>query len=351
MWARVRFTLTPEQAAQGATLSLGAIDDFDRTFVNGEAVGQTFMYNKPRDYAVRPGLLKAGTNEVLVYVLDTGGGGGFWSPPETLKLALADGTAQPLAEGWQYSLISPDVGSPPLPPWDENPGVTTLYNGMIAPLGAIHLRGVAWYQGEADVGKDDYDRRLAAMMAGWRGQFGDSTTPFLIVGLAGYGQPVTAPAASAWAALIDHQRKAADTDAHAALVSAIDIGERDDIHPVNKQEVGRRLALAAEALAYGRKGPLTPKLLSASRSGSTVLIRFDQPLTVYGGASVLGVELCADTQQSCRYATAKTEGSALLIADDGKPATRIRYAWADYPIVNLYGPERLPVPPFEAPIH
>ena len=350
MWARVRFSLTPQEAVQGATLSLGAIDDFDRSFVNGEAVGQTFMYDRPRVYPVSSGLLKPGVNEVVVYVLDTGGGGGFWSPPEMLRLILADGTEKPLGAGWDYSLVPAEIGTPPLPPWDNAPGVTTLYNGMIAPLGPIRLRGVAWYQGEADVGKDDYDLRLRAMMRSWRRQFGDPQLPFVIVGLAGFGEPVARPGASSWAALIDDQRRAAAADAHAALVSAIDIGERHDIHPPNKQEVGRRLALAAEALAYGGKGMLGPQPVAAVRAAGAVVVQFDKPVAAYSGSAPTAFELCGATQNSCRYAAARAEGSTVVIADDGQPATRVRYAWADFPIVNLYGPERLPVPPLELSI-
>jgi len=350
VWARIRFTLTPEQAAHAATLELGAIDDFDRSFVNGEAVGTTFMYSAPRKYAVRPGLLKAGDNEVVVYILDTGGGGGFWSPPEDLKLTFATGESKSLTGGWQLSVVPTEIGTPPLPPWDNSPGVTTLDNGMIAPLGPVRLKGVAWYQGEADVGRPGYDRKLAAMMKGWRGQFGDPQLPFLIVGLAGFGQPKAAPAASSWAALIDEQRMAAKADGHAALVSAIDIGERNDIHPPNKQELGRRLALAAEMIAYGdERGVLPPKPLSATHAGGEVVIQFDKPVASRGGLPV-GFELCGDIQASCRYATAKVGGAIVRLVGDGQPATRVRYAWADYPIVNLYGPEMLPVPPFELSI-
>jgi sialate O-acetylesterase len=350
MWARVRFTLTAEEAAQGGTISLGAIDDLDRTFVNGEAVGMTAMYNAPRNYAVRPGLLKAGVNEVVVYILDTGGGGGFWGPAENLKLTFADGKTKPLGTGWEYSAIPAEVGNPPMPPWSDTPTATTLYNGMIAPLGPIHLKGAAWYQGEADVGKPGYDQRLVAMMKGWRAQFREPQLPFLIVGLAGFGQPKTKPAASNWAKTMDEQRKGTNADPRSALVSAIDIGERNDIHPTNKQEVGRRLTLAAEALAYGdAKGLLEPKPLGAARTSAGIAIRFDKRVQSYGGSPV-GLELCAETQQTCRYATGRTEGFTVVIADDGQPVTRVRYAWADYPIVNLYGPERLPVPPFELPV-
>jgi sialate O-acetylesterase len=184
-------------------------------------------------------------------------------------------------------------------------------------------------------------------MKGWRRQFGDPELALLIVGLAGFGQPKTAPGPSSWAALIDEQRKAADADPRAELVSAIDIGERDDIHPPNKQEVGRRLALAVEALAYGdSKGAVTARVVAAERSGGDIMVRFNRPMQSYGGPP-MAFELCAGEQASCRYVAARVDGSNLVLAGDGKPATRVRYAWADYPIVNLYGPEKLPVPPFE----
>jgi sialate O-acetylesterase len=187
-------------------------------------------------------------------------------------------------------------------------------------------------------------------MKAWRAQFGDPQLPFLIVGLAGFGQPVATPVASAWAALINDQRQATDVDPRSALVSAIDIGERNDIHPPNKQEVGRRLALAAEALAYGNeKGMLTAKIQSATRNGADVVVRFDRPVQSFGGAPV-GFELCGETQESCRYVAARVDGATVVVTGDREPATRVRYAWADYPIVNLYGPERLPIPPFELSI-
>jgi sialate O-acetylesterase len=365
MWARVRFTLTPQQAAQGATLHLGAIDDFDRSFVNGEPVGQTFRYDKPRDYPLAPGVLKAGANEVVVYILDTGGGGGFSGPADVLKLSFANGTEKAIGQGWEYSAVPAEIGTPPLPPWDQYPGVTTLYNGMIAPLGPIHLKGVAWYQGEADVGKAGYDKRLNRLIDLWTAQFTEGQPqilPFLVVGLAGYGHPPTQPGPSSWAALIDEQRRGvADANGgtisggSVVLVSAIDIGERDDIHPPNKQELGRRLALAAEKVAYENpKGRIGPWPVGAYRLKDGFLVTFVGPVKTYGGATALGFELCADTQQSCRYANAVADSGSEMglvhIAADGKPATRVRYAWADYPIINLYGADRLPVPPFEISI-
>ncbi len=133
--------------------------------------------------------------------------------------------------------------------------MSVLYNAMIAPLGKYGLRGVAWYQGEANAGLDDarkYQALLAAWMADWRRQF-DAPLPFLIVQLANFGKLVDTPVDSGWAQLRDAQRRAVAADGNAGLAVTIDIGNRDDIHPANKQDVGRRLARAARHVVYGEK--------------------------------------------------------------------------------------------------
>ena len=348
IWARRTITLSPAEAAQPATLSLGVIDDMDQSFVNGVPVGGSSDPASPRDYKLPPGLLRAGSNEIVVYVRDLWGPGGLMGPADTMQLRFGDRHTKPLGSAWQYARIADSVGSPPVPPWSNSSGVSTIYNAMVAPLGALGLKGVAWYQGEADVGQPGYDKRLAAWMANWRAQFGDPKLPFLIVGLAGWGPVTSKPVESGWAALINEQRLAVERDPRAALVSAIDLGEPNDIHPANKQEVGRRLALAARSVAYAdTSGKLGPLPLAAKRVGNLVAVRFTKPLQVLSGVNVNAVELCGAGPGTCRYAQAQVRGDTVEIASDGRPAIRVRYAWADYPIVNLYDLDLLPAPVFE----
>jgi sialate O-acetylesterase len=294
--------------------------------------------------------LKPGDNEILVFVRNVWGQGGFTGPPEKFSLAFGDGHSKPLTRGWEYSRIADSVGQPPAAPWEGSSGVSTIYNAMVSPLGPLGLKGVAWYQGETDVGQPGYDRRLAALMANWRAQFKDAQLPFLIVGLAGWGKPVARPVESGWAALINEQRLAVEHDPHAALASAIDLGEPGDIHPANKQEVGRRLALAAHQLVYRDGGTLGPLPLKAIRSGNDILVSFTKELQTLSSASATAFELCAESSSTCRYASARVKGSSVVIEGDGQAATRVRYAWADYPIVNLYDLDMLPVPVFELPL-
>ena len=351
VWFRRRVTLTRAQAAQGATLSLGVIDDLDQTWVNGVAVGGINDWITQRAYPVPAGVLRPGVNEITIYVRDNGGPGGFAGPADKVKLSLAGGEVLPLPDGWQYSVIDKRIGGPPTPPWTGVASVSKIYNAMIHPFGALQLKGVAWYQGEADVGVPGYDRRLAAWMADWRMQFRDPQLPFLIVGLAGWGKPTSKPVESGWAALINEQREAVQRDPRAALASAIDLGNPTDIHPSDKQRVGQRLALAAEQLVYGDPaGKVGPLPLSATRSDNTIVVRFSKPLQTLSGAQANAFELCGPTPPSCRFADARVQGSTVVLASDGQPATRVRYAWADYPIVNLYDDDLLPAPVFELPI-
>jgi sialate O-acetylesterase len=347
-WFRRRFTLTPAQAKNGATLSLGVFDDMDQTWINGVPVGGTNDWAAQRVYPVPPGVLHAGVNEIVIYVLNTYGPGGFAGPAEKVHLDFAGASAIPLGDQWQYSEIDARIANGPMPPWTGVASFSKIYNAMVAPFGPLGLKGVAWYQGEADVGVRGYDRRLAAWMADWRRQFRDRNLPFLIVGIAGWGKRVSKPVESGAATLINEQRLAVSRDPHAALASAIDLGVPADIHPANKQEVAHRLALAAKRIAYAdTSAPVGPMPLSAVRSGNQVVIKFDKPLQTLSSASAIAFELCGT---SCRYAIAVVRGDTVDLQGDGQPVTKIRYAWADYPTVNLYDLDELPVPVFELPV-
>jgi sialate O-acetylesterase len=354
IWFRKEVTLSAEEAARGATLELGAIDDQDQTWVNGHLLGGRAMWDAPRRYPVPPGVLRAGRNTIAVNVYDTGGGGGISGPAERLRLAFADGTSKPLGTGWEYSVVAPDPGQPPRAVWDFPLGFSWIHNAMIAPMRDYGLAGVAWYQGEADVGmRGSYADRLGSMMRGWRGQFRNPDLPFLIVSLANFGTPQVAPAENTWAALRDQQRIAAARDPHAALVIAMDLGERSDIHPANKLDLGHRLSRAARHLVYGAAEPVGPEAVRARRTGEGVVVEFAGvagALHNWSSSRVTSVELCAEAPESCRYADAVAEGATVRITGDGRPATRVRYGWAAAPVTNLYDEASLPAGPFQLTI-
>lgn len=342
VWLRQDFELTAEQAKAGGTLSIGAIDDLDLTWVNGQPVGYTFGWGVERHYKVPARYLKPGNNSVLIAANNMWDTGGFFAGADRLFFQPASGAPIPLGSDWEYSIGSVD-GVPPRAPWDANAGIGVMHNAMVAPLGPMRLAGVAWYQGESDVGQPDYDVKLRELFAGWRRQFGNQAR-MLVVQLADYGARTSKPAASGWAQLRQDQLDGVTADANAALVTAIDIGEPTDIHPANKNDLGKRLAMAAQ-------GQPMPMPQSALLAGGTLTVSFtgvEGGLQAHGGPYPLGVEVCGETQASCRWVLPALDGARMLIpVTDGRPATRVRHAWADAPMVNLYDGRGLPVPGFE----
>jgi sialate O-acetylesterase len=341
VWLRHQVTLTPEQARAGAVVKLGILDDMDMTFVNGHGVGNSFGWDYEREYAVPAALLHAGVNEIMVAVTNSYADGGFQSAPDKLAFVVNGGARMALDQGWRFS-ISPATTYPPRAPWDANGGIGVMHNRMIAPLGALALKGVAWYQGESDVDTPGYAQRLSALIDGWHAQFGAGLRT-LVVQLANYGPVQMAAGPSNTAALRDEQRQVAAGDPRNALVTAIDIGERGDIHPANKEELGRRLALAAQGVAM-------PMPLSATAEGDGVRLRFsgiEGGLHAWSGVGPLAFELCGAGAGDCRLVAATLDGDTVLLPAGGRGAALVRYAWADSPLVNLYDGRALPVPGFE----
>jgi sialate O-acetylesterase len=355
VWFRRDFVLTAAQADGMAALSLGTLDDVGRAWINGKPVGMGAQAWQPTTLTVPPGVMKAGRNTLILNVVDNYASGGLLGPAEAMALQPANGDAVPLGNGWRYAVARTTPPGAPRVPWSDVTGTSTLYNGMIAPLGAIKLKGVAWYQGESDTDIPGYADRLRAMMADWRRQFGQPDLAFAVVQLAAYGEPATQPGESGWARLRGAQRKAVAADPHAGLATAIDLGDPFDIHPGEKQELGRRLARVMRAVAYNapvsRSGPQAAGATATADGGATVRFSgLEGGLRLRSGAQAVGFELCGSIEGSCRYALAQVVGDQVRLTGDGKPVTRVRYAWADYPVMNLYDETPLPVGPFDIPV-
>ncbi|HEX5184494.1 MAG TPA: sialate O-acetylesterase [Allosphingosinicella sp.] len=352
VWFRQAVTLTAAQARQGAILAIGPVDDMDMTWLNAIPVGSGGNPTSPREYRIAPGVLRPGRNVIVVNAHDVYANGGMPGPAEIMKLTLADGTILPLGAGWSYAIERRTPPGQPRVPWDDVAGAGVIYNAMIAPLGGLGLKGVAWYQGESDTDSPGYEARLGAMMADWRRQLGQPTLPFAIVQLANYGTPATRPGPSGWAEVREAQRLAAARDGHAAIATIIDLGDPLDIHPGEKHEVGRRLARVMDSLAYGDPAPPSgPQIASARRlpDGGIALTFTGVTGALHTRSSnrAIGFELCGEAEGSCRYASGRVEGDRVVLPGDGGQVTRVRYAWADNPTVNLFDEAPLPAGPFE----
>lgn len=352
LWLRRTFDLTPEQAAGAATLRLGRIDERDRVWINGETIGSTLGTEIERNYAVRAGLLRPGSNIVTVRVVDEMGSGGFSGPASTIKLETATAGSISLAGSWLYRIGVADrdwKAPPPFLPWAMPRGLAMAWNGMIAPLVDFPLAGIAWYQGESNSARPDrYSRLLEQWRAGWRRQFGDPRLPVVLVQLPGYGRRADRPTDNNWAQLREVQRRIAQSDSKTGLVVTIDLGVSTDIHPAHKDIVGQRMAGAAMRVAYGAPTPVSPSPVSAAREATGIRVRFADAhggLMTYGASAPTAFEWCT-TQKRCQFTGAKVDGDSVVL-DAPAEAAFVRYAWQGFPPVNLYGRSDLPVGPFE----
>jgi sialate O-acetylesterase len=224
-----------------------------------------------------------------------------------------------------------------------------LYNGMIQPLIPYAIRGAIWYQGESNAPRAyQYRKLFPAMIGNWRKAWGEGDFPFLFVQLANFRPTKPEPADSDWAELREAQTMTLSLP-RTGMAVIIDIGEAADIHPKNKQEVGKRLGLAALAIAYGKDIPYSgPMYDSMKVEGDKVRLTFKH---VDGGLIAKDGELkgfaIAGADRKFVWADAKIDGDTIVVhSDQVSEPKAVRYAWADNPECNLYNKAGLPASPF-----
>jgi sialate O-acetylesterase len=351
VWFRKEINIPDNWAGKDLALSLGPIDDRDTTYWNGSPIGNTDAWNRARNYVVPGSLVRAGRNVIAIRVLDTGGGGGLGGRPEQMRVAFSTKERQSLAGEWLYRVGVELTKAPPVPAaFENNPNLpTVLYNGMIAPLVPYGLKGTIWYQGESNVGRaKQYQTLLPALIADWRQEWGQGDFPFYIVQIANYLEASREPSNDAWAELREAQNIAADKAGNSGVAVTIDIGDTGDIHPKNKQDVGKRLALLALAHDYSQPVEYSgPVYKSSKREGNTIRILFEHAdgLRPKDG-KVTGFAIAGDDGKFV-WADAHIEGPTVVVSSPQVPEpTAVRYAWDRNPAASLYNRAGLPASPF-----
>jgi len=356
VWFRYSFNIEQVSEIRKATLYIGAIDEWDITWLNGLELGRMNIWDKPRVYPVQPGTLHDGNNILAIRVFNFYGAGGLWQTPPTemrLELIMPTGMVRiPLAGNWRYQKGVSLVDLPPLPPQPEIQNTPTfLFNAMIHPLLKYSIRGAIWYQGESNADRAYQYRTLFSLMINdWRTLWNQHDFPFLFVQLANYKAAVPDPGASDWAELREAQLMALKLK-NTGMAVAIDLGDADDIHPKNKQDVGTRLTLVARNIAYGENivysGPLYERMKKEKNRIRLFFKHTGSGLLVKNGDSLKGFAIAAKDRKFV-WAKAVIEGNTVVIWNDQveKPEA-VRYAWADNPAgCNLYNKEGLPASPF-----
>ena len=371
VWYRRQIEIPEALAGKDVQLHLGAIDDFDHTYLNNQEIGHTgsdtpnFWQHK-RVYTIPAEKVQAGTASLAVRVFDHLGGGGFAGSANEMFLQAGD-VRVPLSGEWLMRVelaLDPMVlknAAKPRPPMgpDHSHAPAGLYNAMIYPLMPLAIKGAIWYQGETNGGRGfQYRTLLPTMIADWRRGFQSGPFPFLTVQLANWRAPSDKPSAGGWPELREAQLLTAQNDPQGALAVTIDIGEADDIHPRNKQDVGKRLWLAAAKIAYGKdvvhSGPNYASMTIEDGQIRLAFTDIGSGLVAKGGP--LQRFSIAGADQVFYYADATIDGDHVIVRSDkvAEPQA-VRYAWSINPAgCNLYNAEDLPASPFRTddwPLH
>ena len=349
LWFRKKVTLPAAWAGKDLKLSMGGIDDYDVSYFNGVEIGHTESFFYTRSYTIPGKLIKAGGNTIAIRVFDNGGLGGINKGPLQLSLAT-DTTGQlNLAGPWAYHKANPLSLLPQAPVQSNSANRPTLiYNAMINPILPYTIKGVIWYQGESNADRATQYRQLFPLMINdWRQKWNEGNFPFYFVQIANYstwGQP---PAAD-WPALRDAQLSTLSVP-NTGMAVTIDIGDVNRIHPQNKQEVGRRLALIARAKTYGENIPYSgPIYKSQVIKGNKIELEFthtDNGLLAKGD-TLKGFTI-AGADKKFYPAQAVISGNKVIVSSsDVTNPIAVRYAWANNPVCNLYNGAKLPASPF-----
>jgi sialate O-acetylesterase len=328
------------------------VDDIDTTYFNGVKVGFTEGYNTLREYKIEGKMVKKGRNIIVIKALDTGGGGGIHGDSTDLKFKI-NGNTQSLAGAWKYRM---SVDLRDLPDYPKGGGIypnqpTVLYNAMIAPIVNYGIKGAIWYQGESNAGRAfEYQTLFPKLIQDWRDRWGQGDFPFLFVQLTAYLPSKNQPSESEWAELREAQTMTLSMP-QTGMACIIDIGDSKDIHPKNKHDVGKRLALSAMKLAYDDKeirhsGPIYK---SMTVENDKIRLHFDHTANglIQKGEELKAFQIAGPDKQ-WTWAKAKIEGNSIVVWQDGvKIPTAVRYAWANNPEgCNLFNTEGLPASPF-----
>ena len=348
VWFRKKIDVPSSMAGKSANLILGRIVDADSAFVNGVFVGTVSYQYPPRRYDVPAGILMEGENTIVVRVISNSGEGGFVLDKQ--YTIISEDTSINLEGEWKYKLGTemPPLASQTFIRWKP----IGLYNAMIAPLLNYKIKGVIWYQGESNAGRPgEYFNLFSTMINDWRSKWGEGNFPFLFVQLPNFMEAKPQPSESNWALLREAQLKTLSLP-NTGMAVTIDIGEWNDIHPLDKKDVGKRLFLAAEKVAYGDNAVVYsgPIYKSMKIECKKIILSFDN---VDGGliskdGDNLNSFAIAGADKKFVWANAKIENNKVVVwNDEVENPMAVRYAWADNPEgANLYNKNGLPASPF-----
>ncbi|WP_234124691.1 sialate O-acetylesterase [Clostridium hydrogenum] len=350
VWFRKEVDLPKAMLGKPAMILLGTITDSDAVYINGKLVGTTAYQYPPRRYNIPKNLLQDGKNTIVIRVISNNGNGEF-TEGKPCEITVGDKKID-LRGKWRYH-IGVSVENP-LPSVTFFPSVPLcLYNGILAPVTNYQIKGVIWYQGESNTDMPkEYKDMFVRLILNWREKWKQGDFPFLYVQLPNFMKAKKEPGESNWAELREAQLETFKVTKNTAMAVAIDVGEWNDLHPLNKKDVGERLALAARKVAYGEEdlvysGPIYKAMRVEENKIVISFTDVGSGLCTHGNADLSQFSICG-VDKKFVWAKAEIKDNEVVVWNEAiaKP-TAVRYAWADNPEgANLYNREGLPASPF-----
>ena len=353
VWMRKDFEIPVEMVGRHARLSMGTMMHNDQVYVNGVYVGSTGYEYPPRRYHIPAGVLREGKNVVAVR-LNAPAGNGEFIKDKPYKV-IGDAAEIDLTGIWKYK-VGQDMAE--ARQYDDRlKNLRTvgsgLYNGMIHPIRHYKVKAAIWYQGESNAGRaHQYGSLMSALVQNWRDLWEMPDMPFLLVQLPNFMQKYDHPTDSDWARMREAQLQSFKTIPHTSLAVNYDIGEWNDIHPLDKKTLAQRLYLGARKVVFGEKVVASgPVYKDMKVDGNKIIITFTETgkgLAIRGGEKTLKHFAIAGEDQKFVWADAVIKGNTVVVSSKDVPnPVAVRYAWADNPDdANLINKEGLLASPF-----
>lgn len=328
----------------------------DKIYLNGEYVKRDLSYTQDKSFYLEKNALRPGKNILAVNMFITWGVGGIGTNEDDCYLQLENGSKIDLTKGWwRHS----NKIEPALPPYEDCSGYMSVnFNGMIHPFIPYSIRGFLWYQGEANsLEASSYAGLQAALVEDWRVRFKQGYLPFLYVQLANYCPAPEEPQVyDDWSAFRNAQTDALYLSENVGMACTIDVGETNDIHPKNKQDVGKRLYLIAKAKVYEPDSDTEysgPMMKSVKRQGNEIVVTYSHANGLYsksGNDKVTSFAL-QDAKNKIVWAEAGVRGETVVVKiPKGFKPVKIQYAYGNNPQSPLYNSAELPAVPFKVDI-
>jgi sialate O-acetylesterase len=349
VWFRKNIELPINDSREDYLLNLGPVKDSYSLWINGKLIKTVSSIEFIREHIIPRENLQPGNNEVVVRVFAEQYGGGFWGEDDEIKIynsthSISLSSEWDAAKGVDLNRISDKPKNP-----TDIDVPTVLFNAMIYPLTRLNIKGILWYQGESNVDEPKkYEKYFKALITDWRRRFSDENIPFLFAELANYNDENDVTNEQ-WARLREAQEKSLELE-NTGMVCSIDLGESDDIHPQNKQDIGIRLALLAKKMIYNRDVLSTgPKYLSHQIKNNSIVVDWSmsgKSLVTNDNLTPREFIIASNNKKFYKANTVIDNNKTVLTSKEVTNPIAVRYAWSNNPFCNLTDESGLPALPF-----